>query len=216
MVLRVLAEAAGQSRDLSQMQLGILSPAQVFNAQEAVIDVNDAKPELPDAQRTLVICSVSSTCTWRASVIRRLIRRADAFNALPPSNQHHRMFARLNALRASLFALPFLRNQHANLSDLGISSAGMAAHSGPVETATFASGCFWGTEHVFLKKFPPKENKGILSTAVGYTGGKEQAADPSYQEVCSGATEHAEAVKIEFDPEVLKYEELVGVFPDIL
>ncbi len=82
--------------------------------------------------------------------------------------------------------------------------------SGSQEVATFASGCFWGVEHIFLKHFPPKENKGILKTAVGYTGGKEDSKNPDYKTVCTGATNHAEAVRIEFDPSIVKYEELVG------
>ncbi|KAG6834081.1 hypothetical protein H0H93_012091 [Arthromyces matolae] len=77
------------------------------------------------------------------------------------------------------------------------------------QIATFASGCFWGTEHIFLKHFPPSENKGILKTSVGYTGGKEDASNPSYKQVCTGTTDHAEAVKIEFNPEIVSYAELV-------
>lgn len=98
----------------------------------------------------------------------------------------------------------------------------------PTEIATFASGCFWGVEHIFLKHFPPKENKGILKTAVGYTGGKSSATDPDYRTVCSGTrllhsdtkrllnlvcvgvTEHAEALRIEFDPTIVTYDQLVG------
>ena len=82
---------------------------------------------------------------------------------------------------------------------------------GPTEIATFASGCFWGTEHIFLKKYPPAQDKGILGTSVGYTGGKEDATSPSYRQVCSGTTDHAEAVRIEFDPEKLSYRDLVGM-----
>ncbi|KAI0743069.1 peptide methionine sulfoxide reductase [Daedaleopsis nitida] len=84
--------------------------------------------------------------------------------------------------------------------------------TGAPEIATFASGCFWGVEHIFLKHFPPAENKGILKTAVGYTGGKEDSQNPDYRTVCSGATNHAEAVRIEFDPSVVRYEELVEFF----
>ena len=85
-----------------------------------------------------------------------------------------------------------------------------AAGEGTPQIATFASGCFWGTEHIFLKHFPPAQNKGVLSTAVGYTGGKTDAQNPDYRTVCTGATDHAEAVRIEFDPGVVSYEELVG------
>jgi peptide-methionine (S)-S-oxide reductase len=80
------------------------------------------------------------------------------------------------------------------------------------EVATFANGCFWGTEHIFLKHYPPAQNKGILKTSVGYTGGREDVKNPSYRQVCSGETGHAEACRIEFDPSVLKYEELVGEY----
>jgi len=80
------------------------------------------------------------------------------------------------------------------------------------EIATFASGCFWGTEHIFLKHYLPAEAKGILKTSVGYTGGDASAQNPSYKAVCTGTTNHAEAVKIEFDPSIVTYDELVEFF----
>jgi peptide-methionine (S)-S-oxide reductase len=76
--------------------------------------------------------------------------------------------------------------------------------------ATFAAGCFWGVEHIFLKHYPPANNKGILKTVVGYTGGNDTLKNPTYKEVCSGTTNYAEALKIEFDPKVVSYAELVG------
>ena len=82
--------------------------------------------------------------------------------------------------------------------------------AGNPEVATFAAGCFWGVEHIFLKHYPPAQNKGILKTTVGYTGGREDVTNPSYEDVCSGKTSHAEAVKIEFDPAIVSYAELVG------
>ncbi|KAI5114903.1 hypothetical protein M0805_000396, partial [Coniferiporia weirii] len=91
-------------------------------------------------------------------------------------------------------------------------SADVSLFVGPTEIATFASGCFWGTEHIFLKKYPPAQNQGILSTRVGYTGGRADVREPSYRQVCSGETGHAEAVRIEFDPSLLKYAELVEYF----
>jgi peptide methionine sulfoxide reductase msrA/msrB len=72
------------------------------------------------------------------------------------------------------------------------------------ETALFASGCFWGTQ------FYLQQAKGVLTTTVGYTGG--HTARPSYEEVSSGATGHAEAVQVVFDPAVISYEELARLF----
>ncbi|KAJ7767189.1 peptide methionine sulfoxide reductase [Mycena metata] len=82
------------------------------------------------------------------------------------------------------------------------------------QIAIFASGCFWGTEHIFLKHYPikPEPGKGIVSTAVGYTGGKASVTNPDYKTVCSGTTDHAEAVRIEFDPSLVGYAELVEFF----
>ncbi len=72
------------------------------------------------------------------------------------------------------------------------------------ETAIFAGGCFWCTEAIF------KEMKGVKSVLPGYTGGKRP--NPTYEQVSTGATGHAEAVKIEFDPNQVSYEELLQVF----
>ncbi len=72
------------------------------------------------------------------------------------------------------------------------------------ERATFAAGCFWGVEAAF-RRVP-----GVTASRVGYTGGHTD--DPSYYDVCSDTTGHAEAVEVEFDPEQVSYEELLAVF----
>src|SRR5688572_28809845 len=72
------------------------------------------------------------------------------------------------------------------------------------ETATLAGVCFWGMEEI-IRKIP-----GVIETAVGYTGGKTK--NPTYKEVCTGTTGHAEAVKIVFDPTKLTYEEVLKFF----
>jgi peptide-methionine (S)-S-oxide reductase len=73
-----------------------------------------------------------------------------------------------------------------------------------LELAQFAMGCFWGAERVFW------EMPGVYSTAVGYAGG--QTRNPTYEEVCSGFTNHAEAVLVVFDPRVVSYEALLKKF----
>ena len=70
--------------------------------------------------------------------------------------------------------------------------------------ATFAAGCFWGVEELF------SHVKGVESTQVGYTGGEFD--NPTYNEVCSGKTGHAEAIRIEYDPSLVSYEELLMIF----
>lgn len=70
--------------------------------------------------------------------------------------------------------------------------------------ATFAAGCFWGVEAVFAT------TPGVTQTVVGYTGGK--IANPSYEQVCSGKTGHAEALQLEYDSDIINYEELLEIF----
>jgi len=108
--------------------------------------------------------------------------------------------------------LHYLRSLFTELRPFNRSLYTMSTSSAKTEIATFAAGCFWGVEHIFLKHYPPKDNKGIMKTAVGYTGGKDEVKDPSYELVCSGSTNHAEALKIEFDPALISYAELVEFF----
>jgi peptide-methionine (S)-S-oxide reductase len=72
------------------------------------------------------------------------------------------------------------------------------------EVATLAGGCFWCTEAIFQRL------KGVLSVKPGYAGGKVE--NPSYEQVCSGTTGHAEAIQIEFDPSIIPFEKILQVF----
>ena len=73
--------------------------------------------------------------------------------------------------------------------------------------ATFGAGCFWHPQQVY------DEIKGIIKTEVGYMGG--HTSQPTYEEVCTGSTGHAEVVHIEFDPEKVSYENLLNTFWDV-
>lgn len=70
--------------------------------------------------------------------------------------------------------------------------------------ATFGAGCFWCVEDIF------RRTKGVIGTAVGYSGGSTK--NPTYEEVCTDMTGHAEVVQVEFDPAVLPYDKLLDVF----
>jgi peptide-methionine (S)-S-oxide reductase len=72
------------------------------------------------------------------------------------------------------------------------------------EIATFGAGCFWGVEQKFGKL------KGVIDTVVGYTGGSTE--NPSYKDVCTNKTGHAEVVQVTFDPSIVSYEELLEIF----
>lgn len=73
-----------------------------------------------------------------------------------------------------------------------------------MEFATFGAGCFWGVEEKF------RSTPGVIATAVGYMGG--DITDPTYHDVCTGRTGHAEVVHMEFDPAIVSYQQLLEVF----
>lgn len=73
-----------------------------------------------------------------------------------------------------------------------------------IEKATFAAGCFWGIESAFCQL------KGVISTQVGYSGGFTE--NPTYEEVCRDKTGHAESVLVEFDPDIVSYDNLLDLF----
>jgi len=76
-----------------------------------------------------------------------------------------------------------------------------------LEKATFAAGCFWGVEAAFAQV------KGIVKTTAGFTGGTLK--NPSYEDVCTGKTRHAEAVELEYNPRIVSYKQLLDIFWDI-
>jgi len=80
----------------------------------------------------------------------------------------------------------------------------MTGENSNLEKVTFGAGCFWGVEAAF------REVKGVVSTAVGYMGG--DLDNPSYQEVCTGATGHTEVVEVIFNPAEVSYDDLLDLF----
>jgi peptide methionine sulfoxide reductase msrA/msrB len=82
--------------------------------------------------------------------------------------------------------------------------ASAEAAQSATSTATFAAGCFWGIEAKF------RQIKGVVDVTVGYTGGK--TANPTYKDVCTDKTGHAEAVMVEYDPSVVSYDQLLDAF----
>jgi peptide-methionine (S)-S-oxide reductase len=105
-------------------------------------------------------------------------------------------FVTVWVLVASLFNGPLCAQQK--------TGSQMMEKQSVTETATFGSGCFWCTEAIFLNV------EGVSNVESGYTGGKVK--NPTYKEVCSGLTGHAEVVQLEFDPLVISYDQLLEIF----
>jgi len=95
-------------------------------------------------------------------------------------------------------------------SSLSFASSSLAPRimSENVEKATVAAGCFWGVEHLYRRHFG--NGKGLLDARVGYCGGDTNS--PTYRNVCLGATGHAEALQVTFDPSVVSYQQLLEFF----
>lgn len=87
---------------------------------------------------------------------------------------------------------------------ISINTDSMAQDEKTYKEAYFAAGCFWGVEARFM------DTEGVIETQVGYTGGHQ--AQPTYRQVCSDATGHAEAVRVVYDPQVIAYTELLNIF----
>lgn len=83
----------------------------------------------------------------------------------------------------------------------------LVSESRNIQLATISAGCFWGVEHIYRKHF---KDKGLIDTSVGYTGGN--TTNPTYKEVCTSSTKHAEGLQIAFDSSRLSYEALIDFF----
>lgn len=86
----------------------------------------------------------------------------------------------------------------------GVHQTMLNTETATLQTATFGAGCFWGIEETF------RQVQGVRSTAAGYSGGTVE--NPTYQQVCSGRTGHAEVVQVTYDPAVVSYSDLLEVF----
>ncbi len=107
-------------------------------------------------------------------------------------------------LLLSLFIFQSCHSQEGKFKSKEYKEPIQVAMNENLEVATFAGGCFWCTEAIFL------EVKGVKKVVSGYIGGKTK--NPTYSEVCSGATGHAEAIQITFNPNEVAYEDLLEIF----
>lgn len=117
----------------------------------------------------------------------------------PDKPTHKKSLKRLVATLGVFAALVFTANVYGQKKEL----KKMDKEAG-MEKATFGSGCFWCTEAIFLNV------DGVSQVISGYTGGKVK--NPTYKEVCSGLTGHAEVVQITYDPQEISYDQLLEIF----
>ena len=101
-------------------------------------------------------------------------------------------------------SLVFILGLMASIPVLSQTAPNSKIMNAELQLATFGSGCFWCTEAVFLKV------NGVESVVSGYTGGKTK--NPTYREICTGLTGHAEVIQLKYDPKKISYEELLEIF----
>lgn len=113
------------------------------------------------------------------------------------------LFSAINILPVSIL-LSCMQNNNSPKANYMSQDKDAVVYSGAKDTATFGTGCFWCSEAVF------QELKGVIKVTSGYSGG--HVANPTYEQVCSKTTGHAEVVEVIYDPSVITYDELLEVF----
>jgi peptide-methionine (S)-S-oxide reductase len=114
------------------------------------------------------------------------------------------IFAATSIVLACLTSCAQTTTQNKSMNTSPTAAKNVTTNSGKTETATFGTGCFWCTEAIF------EELEGVISAVSGYSGGA--TVNPTYKEVSTGNTGHAECVQIVFDPEKISFDELLEVF----